>query len=146
MGMLVGAYIIRFVPEVASWLIPGGVSSSAGSTAGGIAMGAVAGAGGFAGSVAGGTIATAAPVVGNVAAGSVRVGAAAVGGAQQGASSQADGSAMTMAATASGAIIGASRQAGAMFSESSVAKSAGKAWKSTKDAYDKGRGNNSENG
>ena len=24
MGMLVGAYIIRFVPEVASWLIPGG--------------------------------------------------------------------------------------------------------------------------
>ena len=25
MGMLVGAYIIRFVPEVASWLIPGGV-------------------------------------------------------------------------------------------------------------------------
>lgn len=33
MGMLVGAYIIRFVPEVASWLIPGGVSSSAGSAA-----------------------------------------------------------------------------------------------------------------
>ncbi len=29
MGMLVGAYIIRFVPEVASWLIPGGVSSRA---------------------------------------------------------------------------------------------------------------------
>ena len=26
MGMLVGAYIIRFVPEVASWLIPGGQS------------------------------------------------------------------------------------------------------------------------
>lgn len=34
MGMLVGAYIIRFVPEVASWLIPGGVSSGAGSAAG----------------------------------------------------------------------------------------------------------------
>ncbi len=34
MGMLVGAYIIRFVPEVASWLIPGGVSSGAGSVAG----------------------------------------------------------------------------------------------------------------
>lgn len=31
MGMLVGAYIIRFVPEVASWLIPGGVSSGAAS-------------------------------------------------------------------------------------------------------------------
>lgn len=34
MGMMVGAYIIRFVPEVASWLIPGGVSSGAGSAAG----------------------------------------------------------------------------------------------------------------
>ena len=43
MGMLVGAYVIRFVPEVASWLIPGGVSSSAGSAAGGVAAGAVAG-------------------------------------------------------------------------------------------------------
>lgn len=43
MGMLVGAYVIRFVPEVASWLIPGGVSSSVGSAAGGVAAGAVAG-------------------------------------------------------------------------------------------------------
>ena len=34
MGMMVGAYIIRFVPEVCSWLIPGGVSSGAGSSAG----------------------------------------------------------------------------------------------------------------
>lgn len=40
MGMLVGAYVIRFVPEVASWLIPGGVSSSAGQAAGGFAMAA----------------------------------------------------------------------------------------------------------
>ena len=38
MGMLVGAYIIRFVPEVASWLIPGGVSSGTGSVAGSAAM------------------------------------------------------------------------------------------------------------
>ena len=44
MGMLVGAYVIRFVPEVASWLIPGGVSSSAGSAAGAVAAGAVGGA------------------------------------------------------------------------------------------------------
>ena len=43
MGMLVGAYVIRFVPEVASWLIPGGVSSSAGSAAGGVVAGAVGG-------------------------------------------------------------------------------------------------------
>lgn len=40
MGMLVGAYIIRFVPEVASWLIPGGVSSGAASPSGSVAMGA----------------------------------------------------------------------------------------------------------
>lgn len=40
MGMLVGAYVIRFVPEVASWLIPSGVSSSAGQAAGGFAMAA----------------------------------------------------------------------------------------------------------
>lgn len=41
MGMMVGAYIIRFTPEVCSWLIPGGVSSSAGSTAGAAAVGAL---------------------------------------------------------------------------------------------------------
>ncbi len=39
MGMLVGAYIIRFVPEVSSWLIPGGVSSGAAAPAGAFAMG-----------------------------------------------------------------------------------------------------------
>ena len=36
MGMLVGAYIIRYVPEVASWLIPGGVSSGVAGTLGAI--------------------------------------------------------------------------------------------------------------
>lgn len=41
MGMLVGAYLIRFVPEVASWLIPGGVGSSIGSAMGGMASTAV---------------------------------------------------------------------------------------------------------
>ena len=49
MGMLVGAYIIRFVPEVASWLIPGGVSSGAGSAAGATAVGITATAGAVAG-------------------------------------------------------------------------------------------------
>ena len=61
MGMLVGAYVIRFVPEVASWLIPGGVSSSAGSAAGAVAAGAVSGA--VSGAVAAGSVA--APVVGS---------------------------------------------------------------------------------
>ena len=53
MGMLVGAYIIRFVPEVASWLIPGGVSSGAASPAGSVAMGAATMAGSAAGTVVG---------------------------------------------------------------------------------------------
>lgn len=45
MGMLVGAYIIRFVPEVASWLIPGGVSSGVAGTSGAWSMGAMMTAG-----------------------------------------------------------------------------------------------------
>ena len=67
MGMLVGAYVIRFVPEVASWLIPGGVSASAGSVAGGVAAGAVSGA--VSGAMAAGSVV--APVVGQ---GSVAIG------------------------------------------------------------------------
>lgn len=56
MGMLVGAYIIRFVPEVASWLIPGGVSSGAGSVAGATVMGMTTAAGAAAGSIAGSAV------------------------------------------------------------------------------------------
>lgn len=70
-GMCVGAVLLKSVPEVASWLVPGGVSSSSAgsagssmistaSAAGGAAMGAAAGvgaamsvAGGVAGGVAG---------------------------------------------------------------------------------------------
>ncbi len=63
MGMLVGAYIIRFVPEVASWLIPGGVSSGAGSAAGSTVMGMTAMAGGMAGSVVGSAAGGAASLV-----------------------------------------------------------------------------------
>lgn len=33
-GLLVGVFCIKFVPEVASWLMPGGVSSGAGAAAG----------------------------------------------------------------------------------------------------------------
>lgn len=56
MGMLVGAYVIRFVPEVASWLIPGGVSSSAGSTSGSVSASIVSGT--IAGAAAAGSIVT----------------------------------------------------------------------------------------
>lgn len=71
MGMLIGAYIIRYVPEVASWLIPGGISSSAGSAAGGVVSGAVTGAA----SNAAGTAATVASL--SASGGSSAIGAAA---------------------------------------------------------------------
>jgi hypothetical protein len=68
MGMLVGAYVIRFVPEVASWLIPGGVSSSAAQTAGAVAAGMVGGAASGAATgamtVAGGAVMGSAAIVG----------------------------------------------------------------------------------
>ena len=71
MGMLIGAYIIRYVPEVASWLIPGGISSSAGSAAGGVVSSAVTGAA----SNAAGTAATVASL--SASGGSTAIGAAA---------------------------------------------------------------------
>lgn len=43
MGMLVGSWMLKFVPEVSSWLIPGGVSSSIGSAMGGVATTAIIG-------------------------------------------------------------------------------------------------------
>lgn len=63
MGMLVGAYIIRFVPEVASWLIPGGVSSSAASAAGSTVTGMAATAGSIAGGAVGATAGAAGSVI-----------------------------------------------------------------------------------
>lgn len=62
-GLLVGVKVLSMVPEAASWLIPGGVSSSAGSaatgtvTAGAMAAGSVAGAAGGVALGATGTIA-----------------------------------------------------------------------------------------
>ena len=44
MSLLVGAYIIRMVPEAASWCIPGGISSGAGEKSGSMGMAAVTGA------------------------------------------------------------------------------------------------------
>lgn len=75
MGMLVGAYVIRFVPEVASWLIPGGVSSSAGSVAGSVVAGLAEGA------VAKGT--SAATTTAAAGAAVVTGGASIIGAAQQ---------------------------------------------------------------
>ena len=85
MGMLVGAYVIRFVPEVASWLIPGSVSSGAGTAAGSMAKSIVIGGASY----AAGAATTAA--VGTVT-GGANLAASTVGAAQQ---SHSDGGSTT---------------------------------------------------
>ena len=53
-GLMIGAFMLKFVPEVASWLIPGGVSSSAGAGAGGIGTSAASAGASAAGGAIGG--------------------------------------------------------------------------------------------
>jgi hypothetical protein len=84
MGMLVGAYVLRFVPEVASWLIPGGISSSAGTAAGSTATTIVQGGISHGISATTATIGTAAAV----ATGGASLAASVAGAAQQ---SRSDG-------------------------------------------------------
>lgn len=52
-GILVGVKVLSMVPEVASWLIPGGVSSSAGSSSAGTVTAGASMIGGAAGTAAG---------------------------------------------------------------------------------------------
>ncbi len=52
-GMLAGAKILGMVPEVSSWLIPGGVSSGTGTMAAGVAGGAVSSVGAATGAAIG---------------------------------------------------------------------------------------------
>ena len=139
MGMLVGAYVIRFVPEVASWLIPGGVSSSAGSAAGGVVAGAVGGTVGAGLSGGSSAVSAATPVAGSVLSGAVHMGAAGVAGAVSGASGQSDGGAATLAGAGGGAARGMVREAGHQVSQSGAAKSASKGWDSLKDSYNRGK-------
>lgn len=65
-GMLAGAKILSMVPEVCSWLVPGGVSSGAGSMAAGTSSG-VAGAAGAAVGVAAGAVTGGASTAASVA-------------------------------------------------------------------------------
>lgn len=123
MGMLVGAYIIRFVPEVASWLIPGGVSSSAGSAA----------------STGMGIASVATPVAGSAVSGAAHLGAAGMGGAVSGASGYSDGGAATLAGAMGGAASGMAKEAKHMFTESSAGKAASKMGSSMRDSYNRGK-------
>ncbi|MCH5238360.1 MAG: hypothetical protein J1E95_11285 [Muribaculaceae bacterium] len=51
-GLLVGVFVMKFVPDVCSWLIPGGVGSPIGGAAVGVAMGGASMAAGVAGAAA----------------------------------------------------------------------------------------------
>lgn len=139
MGMLVGAYVIRFVPEVVSWLIPGGVSSSAGSAAGGVVAGAVGGAVGVGIASGSAAISAAAPMAGSALSGAAYVGAAGMAGAVSGTNGLSDGGAATFAGAVGGAARGMAREIGHQVSHSDTAKSASKGWDSLKDSYNRGK-------
>lgn len=55
-ALLLGVRVLAFVPEVASWLMPGGVASGAGGAAAGVATSAGMMAGNAAGAIAGGAV------------------------------------------------------------------------------------------
>jgi hypothetical protein len=80
-GLLVGAMLIKFVPELASWIIPGGASSSIGSAVSGMTTTAAATAGGTVGGIIGGTIGVTRHTTGGIIKGGVE---GAVAGASNG--------------------------------------------------------------
>lgn len=89
MALCAGSYVLKFVPELASWLIPGGASASLGGSAAGAGAGAITGTLGAAGAVAG---VAAVAATGGAATPAVAAGAASVGlNAGQGLSSMAGG-------------------------------------------------------
>ena len=66
-GLLVGAMLIKFVPELASWIVPGGASSSIGNAVTGMTTTAAAAVGGAVGGAAGSSIAVTREAVGSIA-------------------------------------------------------------------------------
>ena len=66
-GLLVGAMLIKFVPELASWIVPGGASSSIGNAVTGMTTTAAAAVGGAVGGAAGSSIAVTREAMGSIA-------------------------------------------------------------------------------
>ena len=103
-GMLAGAKILSMVPEVCSWLIPGGVSSGAGSAAAGVA--AVAGVAGVS-AAAGAATAVGVPVAGSAVHAVYNGAVNGVSGAATGASMVSNnGTIASAAGKVGGAIVG----------------------------------------
>lgn len=88
-GLLVGVRVLAFVPEVASWLIPGGVASGAGGAAAGMATSAGMMAGNAAGAITGHAV-SAAPAIASA-------GMSSVGAMGRTAANYASNTAMNMA-------------------------------------------------
>ena len=65
-GLLVGAMLIKFVPELASWIVPGGASSSIGSAVSSMTTAGAAAVGGAAGGFAGSSISVTRKTLGSV--------------------------------------------------------------------------------
>ena len=100
-GMCVGAVLLKSVPEVASWLIPGGVSSSTAGSAGTSMIGTAQTAGAAAMGAAAGVKAVASKGV-TIAGGTVRAGGAvgsAVGGAKASTARNVNNAAQTYSST-----------------------------------------------
>lgn len=133
-GMLTGAKILGMIPEVCSWLIPGGVSSSSGSTAASAAVGAAAGAS----SVAMGTSPVAIGAGSSIAGGAVRTAAASVGGAINGTRGTVDGGQNTLLGAVGGALRGAGRQVKSEITNSSLGQRVSGAAHNLKDSYNRG--------
>ena len=84
-GLLVGAMLLKFVPELASWIVPGGASSSIGSAVSGMTTAGASMAGGVAGGFIGGTIGVTRHTVGGTIKGGVTGYTASEGGGLSGA-------------------------------------------------------------
>ena len=70
-GLLVGAMLLKFVPELASWIVPGGASSSIGSAVSGMTTTGAAAVGGTVGGIAGASIGVTRHTVGGTVGGIV---------------------------------------------------------------------------
>lgn len=117
-GMCIGAVLLKSVPEVCSWLIPGGVSSSTAGGAGGAVTSAASSAGNSAMSAGSTAVVAGAAVggaVGSVAKHTASFAAAtaggAVGGAQSSFNQSSGNTAQKVGAGALGAMTGAAKGA-----------------------------------
>ena len=70
-GLLVGAMLLKFVPELASWIVPGGASSSIGSAVSGMTTTGAAAVGGTVGGIVGSTIGVTRHTTGGIVKGTV---------------------------------------------------------------------------